>query len=198
MKRINYDLGHSPTAETLDEGELEYNIKDKILYTMDRLGNREIISMGGDTLLNSIQRGGTYATLDENNNRIVNENIWGDTNVGVEQVYVDCHRVGNMATIAFDIMLRDFSQAYPTDDAFNFDYKLGEIAVIKGWFKGIISGRGIFNVEVSPGDSSYSTGRCYSSGNDIRFNMGETARGSTDMTATKAYVHGTMVLRVHD
>ena len=202
MKRINYADGHAPTVETLKEAELEYNIKDKVLYTIDKFGHREAIGVSNEKMQEELDalkvRGGTYATNDENNSWIVNESVWGDTNVGAEQVYIDCQRVGDMVTIAFDIMLSGFSVTYPSDVSFSFEYKLSEAAKSKGWFKGIHSGRGTFTVEVSPGDSSFSAGRCYTMGDNIRCLMGETARGSADATVNKAYVHGTMVLRVHD
>ncbi len=149
-------------------------------------------------LNNSEIKGGYYGTDNADNTLLVNEDIWGDTSCGIGKLYIDCLRAGDMATVSMDLEIVDFSQDYPTDDSFAFDFDLASKARDEGWFQTIDNGRGIFNLEVTPGDSSFSTGRVYNSDGYLHFKMGETAQGSTDMTATEAYVHCVVVLRVAD
>ncbi len=224
IDKLYYDEGDQPTEFDLEPGQTAYNIWDETVYLRGKYSeiltlfpnsaitninsditniNSDITNINSDiTNINSditnIQQGGYYTIDNGFDVDITNESIWGDTNVAVEREFISCSRVGNVASIAMDIELIGFSKAFPTDLGFAFDFNLARIADSEGWFKTISRANGIFNVEVFPGDSSFSSGRVYDVSGLIRFKMGETAQGSTAMTATSAYVHGVAILIVGD
>ncbi len=53
-----YDAGSKPTQQTLDTANLEYNAKDKILWSMDKWGGR--ISILGESVQVKSPDGSTW------------------------------------------------------------------------------------------------------------------------------------------
>ena len=152
------------------------------------------------------QQGGAYYNSNGYDTLLFNENVLGDTSVGLGVVWLACNRVGNMATISGYLGLLGFSASIPTDASSGFEFDILNIAISEGWLTGHgnHTSYGIANIEYAGDGFDYNLAgmRCYFSATSgrLHFYSGETSGNwsgsSTLVTAITARVQFSITMRV--
>ncbi|MCK5743151.1 MAG: hypothetical protein KAH30_00270 [Caldisericia bacterium] len=148
------------------------------------------------------EKSGNFYSANESDTYIVEENVLGDTGVGVDYIEVACFRIGEYAVVSLKMKIINFSRAIPSDASTTVKYDVLRRAKANGWFNSMGNAKGIGSMEFAGSGFDYAHTPCgldaEGSKGLLNFYMGETSQGGGSLTADNVWVRGAITFPVYD